>query len=284
MQKQLNIRSHFRRAMAAVLAGVLAVSLSVNAFAAETSFSDVPASHAFHDAITWCADQGIVGGYTDGTFQPAKTVTRSNFAVMLSRAFYADEVAKYSTEKNLQYGTFYPNYLVMRLYGALNNTSFSTVNDIRTPSVMNKGIARYDMAQLMTNIMNSKGFAASTGDKSAAIGKIADYNEIPSQYKDAVSNVYALGIIGGYSDGTFGGEVTMNRGQAAFVIYRMMQFSGGSSTEAETTTETPSTPAVPDPVEPETPTMPATLTLRDGSTVTEANALKIIEQIKQVYG
>lgn len=41
---------------------------------------------------------------------------------------------------------------------------------------------------------------------SAAASRIAEYSSIPSQYKDAVANVYALGIIGGYPDGTFGGN------------------------------------------------------------------------------
>ncbi len=37
-------------------------------------------------------------------FMPSNTVTRANFVVMLARAFYAGDAAKYSTESNLKYG------------------------------------------------------------------------------------------------------------------------------------------------------------------------------------
>src|SRR5690606_18482327 len=44
--------------------------------AGSSGFPDVPASHPFSDAVTWAADEGITGGYTDGTFRPSAPVTR----------------------------------------------------------------------------------------------------------------------------------------------------------------------------------------------------------------
>lgn len=138
------------------------------------------------------------------------------------------------------------------------------------------------MAQLMTNIMTKKGFAAGEAEKAAAVSQITDYSSIPSQYRDAVANVYALGIIGGYSDGTFGGEVTMNRGQAAVVIYRMTQAvpveAPAPETPADPEPETPSTPTTP-----ETPSTPAAGTLTNGKPITEANVTEILNQLKSQY-
>ncbi len=208
-----------KRLCSLVLALALCLGLCVPAGAVE--FSDVPAGHAFYGGILYCAENGIAGGYSDGTFQPSKTVTRNNFVVMLSRAFFADDLAEYNTETYLKYGTFVPNSMALYVNDILTNTSFETI--FKNSQEMNQGISRYDMAQLMTNIMTKKGFAAGEAEKAAAVSQITDYSSIPSQYRDAVANVYALGIIGGYSDGTFGGEVTMNRGQAAVVIYRMTQ-------------------------------------------------------------
>ena len=146
---------------------------------------------------------------------------------------------------------------------------------------MNRSISRYDMAQLITNIMTKQGFSASSSDKSAAIAKITDYNNIPSQYRDAVANVYALGIITGYSDGSFSGEVTMNRGQAAVVIYRMMQYSGNSGGNI-------ANPGPETPVEPETPSTPSNpgqtaKTLTNGKPVTEANILELLSELQSKY-
>ncbi len=342
--KQPNMRTHnhIRRLIAAALAIIMALSLSVSAFAVEydthidpncpvcnpgvtqdsklnaisdalaavLSFSDVSSTHTFHDAIIWCANQSIVGGYTDGTFKPANTVTRNNFVVMLSRAFYADTVAEYNTETYLKYGAFVPNSMALFVNGILRNTSFETI--FKNSQEMNRGISRYDMAQLMTNIMTKKGFSASANDKNEAIAKITDYNSIPSQYRDAVANVYALGIITGYADGSFNGNGVMNRGQAAVVIYRMMQYTGNSG--GDITNPDPETPVDPstgevvcacvsihgklceichtaqtgnttpvEPEKPETPSTPAAGTLTNGKPITEANVTEILNQLKSQY-
>ncbi len=333
---------HIRRLIAAALAIIMALSLSVSAFAVEydthidpncpvcnpgvtqdsklnaisdalaavLSFSDVSSTHTFHDAIIWCANQSIVGGYTDGTFKPANTVTRNNFVVMLSRAFYADTVAEYNTETYLKYGAFVPNSMALFVNGILRNTSFETI--FKNSQEMNRGISRYDMAQLMTNIMTKQGFSANNSDKNAAINKITDYSSIPSQYRDAVANVYALGIITGYADGSFNGEGVMNRGQAAVVIYRMMQYTGNSG--GNITNPDPETPVDPstgevvcacvtvhgklceichtaqtgnttpvEPEKPETPSTPAAGTLTNGKPITEANVTEILNQLKSQY-
>ena len=342
--KQPNMRTHnhIRRLIAAALAIIIALSLSVSAFAVEydthidpncpvcnpgvtqdsklnaisdalaavLSFSDVSSTHTCHHALIWCVNQSIVGGYTDGTFKPANTVTRNNFVVMLSRAFYADTVAEYNTETYLKYGAFVPNSMALFVNGILRNTSFETI--FKNSQEMNRGISRYDMAQLMTNIMTKQGFSANNSDKNAAIAKITDYNSIPSQYRDAVTNVYALGIITGYADGSFHGDGVMNRGQAAVVIYRMMQYTGNSG--GNITNPDPETPVDPstgevvcacvtvhgklceichtaqpgnttpvEPEKPETPSTPAAGTLTNGKPITEANVTEILNQLKSQY-
>jgi len=228
----------------------------------------------------YCAERGVINGYEDGTFRPSNTVTRMNFIVMLSRAFYPDDITKYSTPTNLKYGKFAPNWVALNYNYILDNTSFSTFADFKNSATINAGISRYDMAMLMTNIMSQKGFTASTDQKNAAIANIADYNSIPSQYKDAVLNVYALGIIGGYPNGTFSGSATMNRGQAAIVIHRMAEKSGIDIQKPTTNLDTPVNPGTDTPVsdtEPSTPSVSTGNTLVDGSEITEANVMRLME-------
>lgn len=284
------------------LALVLSLGLCVPALAAD--FSDVPPDHAFYDAIMDCAVKGIVGGYSDGTFRPANTVTKSNFAVMLSRAFYAGDIAKYNDDAYNRdiYGPFAGNYLAAYYNGAFEGASFYEDFVMLRLDTMSTEINRYDMAQLMANIMKNKGFTVSDSEKTAAQARIADYSAIPEQYKDAVAAVYALGIIGGYSDGTFGGEVTMNRGQAAVVIYRLAQYVGdGSGAGPETSVATdpatgqedpaglnssetaPNTPSDPDQSKPETPVTPTGRTLANGKAITEDNVTEILNQLKETY-
>lgn len=90
-----------------------------------TSFSDVPAGHTFCDAITWAAGQGVVGGYADGSFKPANSVTKAQFCVMLSRAFYPDEIAKYANPEGSKLAWFAPNATALYYAKVLPGTSFA---------------------------------------------------------------------------------------------------------------------------------------------------------------
>lgn len=267
-----------------VLALILCASLSVPAWAAE--FTDVPAEHAFHDAILDCSEKGIVGGYDDRTFRPANTVTKSNFAVMLSRAFYSETIAKYDDDYNrVTYGPFAGNYLALYYAGAFDDASFYEDFVMLRLDFMNTGINRYDMAQLVANIMKNSGFTADASQKSAAQVQIADYSAIPDQYKDAVATVYALGIIGGYSNGAFRGDGIMNRGQAAVAIYRLAQsVSEGSGILPEASVNAPESPAGPVSSE-NAPNaeMPTGRTLSNGKAITKANVTEILDQLKAKY-
>lgn len=270
-----------KRILSLVLALILCTSLAVPALAAD--FSDVPPSHNFYPAVADCSSKGIVGGYPDGTFRPSATVTRSNFCVMLSRAFYPSDITRYTNDFTTSFGSFYPNYLALANNFIWNNVSFDEeyIYTSDFAASMNLGISRYDMAQLMTNIMNARGFAAGEAEKNAAASKITDYSSIPGQYRDAVANVYALGVIGGYSDGSFNGGGVMNRGQAAAVIYRMTQAvpveAPAPETPAVPAPETPEAPA------PETPSTSAAGTLTNGKPITVENVTELMDELRAQY-
>ena len=59
---------------------------NVPAGPATPTFSDVPTGYWAYKYIEYCKAQGIVGGYSDGTYQPAATVTRDQMAVFIARA------------------------------------------------------------------------------------------------------------------------------------------------------------------------------------------------------
>ena len=51
--------------------------------AGSSTFTDVPATGAYYEAISAMAEAGAIGGYPDGTFRPDNVVTRQQFAKML---------------------------------------------------------------------------------------------------------------------------------------------------------------------------------------------------------
>lgn len=263
---------HEKRLASLFLALALCLGLCVPALA----FTDVPGDHYAYAAIIDCSERGIVGGYSDGTFQPGKTVTKSHFCAMLARAFYPDQIAKYDTDFIKQnFATFGPTTQTLANNKILKGTSFQySPSDT---SIMGVGINRYDMAQMMANILTRRGFSVSESEQAAAAAKITDYRNVPEQYRAAVASVYALGMIGGYSDGAFHGEGVMNRGQAAAVIYRMIQLCGNAP-ETPPETEKPETAE-----KPETPVQPAGQVLSNGKPATVENVTEIMNQLRVQY-
>ncbi|MCC5952324.1 MAG: S-layer homology domain-containing protein [Acidimicrobiia bacterium] len=53
---------------------------------ASAPFSDVGTTHPFCGHIAWLASSGITGGYPDGTFRPAESISRQAMAAFLYRA------------------------------------------------------------------------------------------------------------------------------------------------------------------------------------------------------
>ena len=56
----------------------------------ETTFKDVPSTNVFSGYIAYCASEGIIAGYGDGTFKPAGTLTANAFMKMLIGALGYD--------------------------------------------------------------------------------------------------------------------------------------------------------------------------------------------------
>lgn len=275
----MRIPNSIRRALAAAI--VILMTLSITAAADGTAFSDVPEDHTFYSAIMDCAAKGITSGYADGTFKPANSVTKAQFCVMLSRAFYPNEVEALSTDENKAAAWYNPSVLALRNAGALKDVAFADSTD--NTIVMGQAIPRYQMAQLMTNIMAAKGFSATEAQKAEAQGNIADYSALTAKSQDAVKNVFALGIITGYSDGTFKPLETMNRGQGCVVIYRMAQYTPTTSEPVTPDADVPpaqepETPATP--IQPETP---AAGTLANGKAVTEDNVMELLRELYAKY-
>lgn len=64
---------------------IIALALIGAASAASSLLSDVPEGKWYSDAVKSLVGKGVISGYPDGTFKPARTATRAEIAVMLDR-------------------------------------------------------------------------------------------------------------------------------------------------------------------------------------------------------
>jgi len=73
-----------RGAAAKIICNLILGPTTASALSADTApYKDVPATHEFAGYIAYCAQQGIISGYADGTFRPAAPLTGYAFLKML---------------------------------------------------------------------------------------------------------------------------------------------------------------------------------------------------------
>ena len=74
-----------KKLFVSVAAASLIVGSAASGFAAANPFEDVPADAWYANAVRWAASEGVIEGYSDGTFHPDYIVTREQGAVIMSR-------------------------------------------------------------------------------------------------------------------------------------------------------------------------------------------------------
>lgn len=182
-------------------------------------FYDLPADHWAGTEIQQAVDAGVVNGYGDGSFQPAREVTASQFCAMLTRSFLQEELAAAKEGK----------YQVMEACRpALAGTSIEkTWRDLgkRWDRYVNEPLSRYDMAQIVYNVLLEQDALRETIQLSTS--DIADWESIPEGFRTAVFTCWGLGLLKGQSDGRFAGEDHLNRAQAAVIWSRLDEYLNG---------------------------------------------------------
>lgn len=193
--------------------------VSTSAFAVSVEFTDVPSSHWAHTSISEMADKGIMSGVGNNKFAPDTTLTGAQFVTMIVRHFYENKLGDGGDK---WYSAFMD---VAEKEGILAGTS------ITAEGVIN----RYDMAQLMYNVLKAENISTTPLSDTSKVG---DWSSVPNAYQDAVSVCYNMGMLSGVdSKGTFNGNGKMDRAQAAVVMDRLIEVCGG---------DTPTTPVTPE--------------------------------------
>lgn len=225
-----------KKLLSFLLALVLCAGLSAPALAEEVpdpGFSDVPSSHYAYSSIAWCASTGVASSYDDGTFRPGEPVTRAQFCVMLARVFFPEEVA--NQQAQTAGGPWYLPYVnALAKKGILIGTGWRTeetwvyrVDELADWALhVEAGITRYEMAQLLYNIMAANYRFISLSEQHSVQGWIPDWDMIPARYSIAVAGVYVRGIVTGRADRSFGGAEIVNRAQSCVVVDRLARYLG----------------------------------------------------------
>ena len=213
-----------KRALRAALALVLGAGMLVGSAAAASSlFADVPRTHWAYEQITRAADEGLVAGMGNGVYGVDKQLSNAEFAVMVCGLLYPDEVKAQGSSEDW----WYPYLEAAYDRGVLNGTTAGAERISKrewTSSIANAKINRYDMAQIIMNVSDEQDWEDPTLNEMAiAVTQVADWMKIPAKYQTAVTLAYAKGFLSGMDEkGTFMGESSMTRAQAAVVLCNLL--------------------------------------------------------------
>lgn len=139
-----------KRIIAFLLMTIMLMSSMTNVMA--VSFSDLDSGHWAYEYITTLAEQGVINGYTDGTFRPSGTITAAEFIKLITVAAVGEEEVN-KTSVPADY------FLAHKWYGKY--VYWAGENSLLMKSFGEEGwdapISRLDMAKILYSFSSYKG-------------------------------------------------------------------------------------------------------------------------------
>lgn len=187
--------------------------ISTTCFAA--GFSDLTSEHWAYKNVTNLVENGVINGYPDGTYRPENTITRGEFFKLMMTAAEGEElfiipnmVAQKWTDSYMHYAE---NEGLM-----MDGTSIENVDD---------PITRLEMVVVLSKTAVKKNIRKRFFDgeqdtlQTVTFNDISELSEIDQIY---IKNATDLGLINGYTDGSFKPNGYMTRAEVATIIYRFL--------------------------------------------------------------
>ncbi|MBE6032083.1 MAG: S-layer homology domain-containing protein [Clostridiales bacterium] len=187
-------------------------------------FPDVPASHWASSYIGDVQEGGILQGFPDGSFRPAKEVTYGEFLKMAALAGGCAGFSEAVTEDGHWASPYFVQGLASGWYGEWEISS----------RALDLPIPREHMALVLYGVLADAGLKPGGG----SLAGISDIHG-GSPYAFEVSAVYGSGLLTGYPDGSFRPKGNLNRGEAAAVIWRLLERLSDRETSAVPVPEEP---------------------------------------------
>lgn len=182
-------------------------------------YGDVHNDFWAREAIEYLADKGILSGYEDGSFKPDNSISRGEFAKIMSCLPDVKYSPKLSTNfLDVEDDAWYSEavYKVAELGIMSGDTEGYFMPD--------SPITREDAAAVIERGKMVWGKVLTPVREKA---EFKDYAEISDYAKRSVEVLYMAGIVNGAADGSFNPKSEITRAEAAAMIYRFINSEGG---------------------------------------------------------
>ena len=186
---------------------MIVTMMPISTFAADAS--DI-SSHWAKDQIQSWMNNGLIKGYSDGTFKPDNNITRAEFMALVNRAF------EYTAKDNISYSdvsasAWYTDVIAeAKAAGYISGYADNTMRP-------NSPITREEAASIISKIdyLQVSGTETPSFTDSTAL----------TWSKDFVIGASAASIMTGYSDGSFKPQNNIKRGEAVVALNRALSYS-----------------------------------------------------------
>jgi len=178
------------------------------------SFSDVPAGAWYAGAVSFIAARDITRGTGDGRFSPAANLTRTEFIVLLMKAYGIAPDTNPNDNFSDAGNTWYTNYLAaakrLGITSGIGNNQYAP----------GKEITRQEMFTLLCNTLKVIG-QLPAGNSGRLLSDFSDSGDIASWAKDSLALLVQTGIVSG-SGGRLNPSGLTTRAEMAQVLYNLL--------------------------------------------------------------
>lgn len=207
--------------MKKIISGVLALVLTATfAFAKDYSsypqkFWDLPNTHWAYTAVSELCDKNVINGFEDGSFRPGSAVTRAEWAKMMVTAL---GLSAQMPELNDIYDVSAGDWFYLYVYGAKPYMNFYTIGNQK----YFKPLQTASREDVTVSLVKMKGYDVENVDYSY-LNNFSDLDSISNNLKRYVAVAVQKKLVDGFDDGTFKGQDTLTRAEAAMLLYRAFQ-------------------------------------------------------------
>lgn len=184
----------------------LSLVFAVGGYAFAAGFSDTSGHWAEGQINKW-AQNGLAGGYSDGTFKPNNQITRAEFVAMVNRAFGIDTKGFTADFSDVAAGQWY--------YGDIAAASASGYTGGYPDGTFKpkQSISRQEAASIMVRLLKLE-------PTTQGLDKFKDATRIPQWSRSSIGAIAKAGFMAGYPDGTFQPGKSITRAEAVASLDR----------------------------------------------------------------
>jgi|GEM_PF-3444836 len=184
-----------------------------------TLFQDLAGYGWAQSAVVALAQLGILKGVGAGLFDPAGQLTRADFAALMVRMFHLPQPAQPTVFVDVPSGFWaYADIEAAAPYMGRFQLPGGTAFEPNLPET------RIDVAATVGTILVAEGAAQlpSTAQAAAVWQRFSDGSAVPAGLEQDAAVAVDLGLMQGLPGGSFGVDQTLDRAQAAVLLYRVL--------------------------------------------------------------